>query len=66
MVGATRFEHATSWSQTKRSNQTELRPDEQDRFLCVYNPKLYAYKLLTCLFIYEKQFEYLIGGSGGT
>lgn len=27
MVGATRFEHATSWSQTKRSNQTELRPD---------------------------------------
>ena len=38
---------------------------KQDSF-CVYNPKLYAYKLLTCLFIYEKQFEYLIGGSGGT
>lgn len=26
-VGATRFERATSWSQTRRSSQAELRPD---------------------------------------
>ena len=33
MVGAKGFEPSTPWSQTKYSNQTELRPDTKDKKL---------------------------------
>ncbi len=34
MVGAKGFEPSTPWSQTKYSNQTELRPENSMQALC--------------------------------
>ena len=34
-VGATRFELATSWTQTRRSSQAELRPERRDYSTCL-------------------------------
>ena len=58
MVGATRFEHATSWSQTKRSTKLNYAPiRKQDRLCLVFPGKLSIYTLLTCLLYMKNNYK---------